>query len=163
MPLSINFGNTFISISLNISDIELEEDSNMDESENFNINIQIYLTFEREYKEFIVIGVNLNTVKKDSEEYLYKEDDLYLEFNNIGYNGIIWINCIYDCYGFYLRFKAINNFFFKTIFKPIRKTYREEKTRHWIFTTKIAMYRTFILSFEHPPMYIKERIILERC
>ncbi len=38
--LSINFENTFILISLNISDIEPEEeDSDIDELENFNIDI----------------------------------------------------------------------------------------------------------------------------
>jgi len=47
------------------------------------------LVSKGEYKEFIVIGVNLNTVRNDGEEYLYDEDDLYLEFNNIGYNSII--------------------------------------------------------------------------
>ncbi len=49
----------------------------------------MHLAFEREYEEFTIIGVNLSTVKKDNEEYLYDEDDLYLEFNNVGYNSII--------------------------------------------------------------------------
>ncbi len=37
--LSIDFGNIFILISLNASDIELKEDSNIDKLKNFNINI----------------------------------------------------------------------------------------------------------------------------
>ena len=49
----------------------------------------MYLTPERKYKEFTVIGVNLNTVRNNSEEHLYNEDDLYLEFNNTGHNNII--------------------------------------------------------------------------
>ncbi len=67
MLLSFNFKNVFISISLNILDIKAEEDSNTNESENFNIGIQTYLIFERKYKEFIVIRVNFNIVKKDDE------------------------------------------------------------------------------------------------
>ena len=86
--LFINFGNIFISIFLDILDIEAEEDLDTDESENFNVDIQIYLAFEREYKEFIVIRVNLNTVRNDDEEYLYNENDLYFEPNNIGYDNI---------------------------------------------------------------------------
>ncbi len=35
----IDFGNVFISISLNISDIELEEDSDINESEELNTDI----------------------------------------------------------------------------------------------------------------------------
>ncbi len=49
----------------------------------------MYLTSKGEYKEFTVIGVNFNIVKEDSNEYLYKKDDLYLEFNNAGYDSII--------------------------------------------------------------------------
>ncbi len=45
--------------------------------------------FEREYKEFIIIRVNLSIIKNDNEEYLYNEDDLYLKSNNTGYNDII--------------------------------------------------------------------------
>ena len=45
--------------------------------------------FEEEYEEFTVIKINLNTVKNNGEEYLYDEDDLYLEFNNAGYNNIV--------------------------------------------------------------------------
>ncbi len=37
--LFINFGNIFVSIPLNISDIEIEEDSDINELENFNIDI----------------------------------------------------------------------------------------------------------------------------
>jgi len=43
------------------------------------------LIFEKEYKEFTVIEVNLSIVKRDNEEYLYDEDDLYFEPNNVGY------------------------------------------------------------------------------
>jgi len=37
--LSFDFGNVFISILLNISDIEVEEDSNINKLENFNIGV----------------------------------------------------------------------------------------------------------------------------
>ena len=89
MPSLINFRNTFISISLNVSNIELEEDSDIDELKNFNISIQIYLVFERKHKEFTVIEVNFNITKNNNEKHLYNEDNLYFEFNNIGYNSII--------------------------------------------------------------------------
>ena len=89
MLLFINIRNIFILIPLNISNIEPKEDLDTDELKNFNINVQIHLTFEKEYKEFIVIRVNLNTIKKDGEKHLYNKDDLYLESNNIRYNGII--------------------------------------------------------------------------
>src|SRR6266566_3755273 len=72
------------------------------------------------------------------------------------------MNYIYNYYVFYLRPKATNNFFPKTIFKSIKKAYKEEKTRHWIFTTKTTIYKTFIPSFKHPPIYIKERATLKR-
>ncbi len=72
------------------------------------------------------------------------------------------MNCIYNYCIFYLKPKATNNFFFKTIFKPIKKTYKEEKTKHWIFIIKTTIYKTFILSFEYPSIYIKEETILER-
>ncbi len=49
----------------------------------------MYLTFKKEYEEFIVIEINFNTARKDSEEHPYKKDDLYFELNNIGYNNII--------------------------------------------------------------------------
>ncbi len=39
MSLPLDFGNVFISISLNISDIEIEEDLDIDKLENFNINV----------------------------------------------------------------------------------------------------------------------------
>ncbi len=39
MSLSFDFGNVFISISLNTSDIEVEKDSDIDKLENFNIGI----------------------------------------------------------------------------------------------------------------------------
>ncbi len=37
--LPINFGDMFISIFLDTSDIEVEEDSNIDESKNFNVDV----------------------------------------------------------------------------------------------------------------------------
>ena len=37
------------------------------------------------------------------------------------------MNYIYNYYIFYLRFKTINNFFPKTIFRSIKKAYKEEK------------------------------------
>ncbi len=49
----------------------------------------MYLAFEKEHKEFIVIKINFNTVKNNDEEYLYNEDNLYFESNNVGYNNII--------------------------------------------------------------------------
>jgi len=39
MLFSIDFGNVFILISLNVSNIELEEDLDIDESEEFNIGV----------------------------------------------------------------------------------------------------------------------------
>jgi len=49
----------------------------------------MHLVFEEEYEEFTVIRVNFNIVKNDSEEYLYDENNLYFESNNVGYNDII--------------------------------------------------------------------------
>ncbi len=121
MLLSFDFKNIYISIFLNVFDIEIEEDLDIDESENFNMDVQIYLVFEGEYEEFIVIKVNFNIVKNNDKEYLYKEDDLYFESNNVRYNSIIQMNYIYDYYIFYLGFKAIYNFFFKVIFRSIKK------------------------------------------
>ncbi len=89
MLFSINFGNIFVSIPLDILDIEAEEDSDINELENFNINIQIYLAFKGEYKEFTVIKVNFNIIKRDNEEHSYNKDNLYFEFNNIEYHNII--------------------------------------------------------------------------
>ncbi len=162
MLFLINFKNTFISISLDILDIEVKEDSDIDESKNFNIDVQTYLTFKGEYEEFIVIRINFNIIKRDNKEHFYNEDDLYFESNNIGHYSIIQMNYIYNYYIFYLRFKAINNFFFKIIFKSMKKVYREEETKHQIFITKTTIYRTFILSLEHPLIYIKKETILER-
>ncbi len=161
-PLSFDFGNAFISISLNISNIEAKEDSNTNDSENFNINIQTYLTFKKEYKEFIVIRVNLNIVKNDGEEYLYNEDNLYFESNNAGYNSIIQINYIYNYYAFHLGPKATYNFFPKAIFRPIKKVYREKETKYQILITRTTIYKTFISSSEHPPIYIRKRGTLKR-
>ena len=159
----IDFGNVFISTPLNISDIEPEEDLDTDKSEEFNTDIQIYLTPEKEHKEFTVIDVNLNTAKNDDEEYLYEEDDPYFEPNNAGYHDIIQISCIYDYCIFHLGSKAINNFFLRAMFKPIKKAYIEEETRYQILTIKIAMYGTFILSLKHLPICMKERVTLKRC
>jgi len=39
----------------------------------------MYLTFEEEYKRFIVIRVNLSIIRRDDEKYLYNEDNLYLD------------------------------------------------------------------------------------
>ncbi len=39
MLLFFNFGNVFILIPLDISNIKAEEDSDIDKSENFNINV----------------------------------------------------------------------------------------------------------------------------
>ena len=47
------------------------------------------MVFEGEYEEFIVIEVNLNTIRRDDKEHFYNKDDLYFEFNNIEYNDII--------------------------------------------------------------------------
>ena len=49
----------------------------------------MYLAPEGEYKEFTVIKVNFNIIRRDGKEYLYKENDLYFEFNNVRYNDII--------------------------------------------------------------------------
>ncbi len=107
------------------------------------------------------MGINLNTTRKDNEEYLYNKDNLYLEPNNVEHHSIVWMSYIYNYYIFYLRFKTINNFFPKAIFKPIRKIYIKEEIRHWIFIIRITIYRTFTLSSEHPPIYIKEKTTLE--
>ncbi len=45
--------------------------------------------FKEKYKEFTVIKVNFNIIKKDNEKYLYNKDNFYLEFNNVKYNDII--------------------------------------------------------------------------
>ncbi len=37
------------------------------------------------------------------------------------------MNYIYNYYIFYLRFKIINNFFFKAIFRFIKKIYKKNK------------------------------------
>ena len=89
MSFLFNFGDVFVSIPLDTSDIETKKDSNIDESENFNINIQIYLTSKEKYKEFTIIKVNLNIIRNNSEEHLYNKDNFYLEPNNVEYNDII--------------------------------------------------------------------------
>jgi len=90
----------------------------------------MYLTFKKEYKEFIVIKVNFNIVRNNGEEHLYNKNDFYFESNNVGYNDIIWMNYIYDYCTFHLGFKAIYNFFSKVIFRSIKKIYKEEKTKY---------------------------------
>ena len=125
-----NLENIFVTIPLDISDIELKEDLDIDESKNFNTDIQTYLTFKREHKKFTIIKVNLNIARENNKEHLYNKNDLYLELNNIGYNNIIQINCIYNYYTFYLKLKTTNNFFFKTMFKPIKKIYKKQKTKY---------------------------------
>jgi len=72
------------------------------------------------------------------------------------------MNYIYNYYIFYLKFKIINNFFSKVIFRFIRKIYTKEETKHWIFIIKITIYRTFISLFEYSLIYIKEEAMLER-
>ncbi len=121
----------------------------------------MYLASEGEHEEFIVININLNTIRNDSEEHLHKENDLYLEPNNIGYYNIIWMNCIYNYCAFHLRPKTTNNFFSKTIFKPMKKMYTFEETEHWILTARTTIYGTFIPSPKHPPIYTKEGAILK--
>ncbi len=135
MLLSIDFGNTFISVSLNTLDIKLKEDSDIDELKKFNVDVQIYLVSEGEYEEFIMIDVNLSTIKNDDEEYLYEEDDLYFKPNNVRYYGIIQMNYIYDYYAFHLRPKAINNFFSRVMFKSIKKIYIFKEIEYWIFNS----------------------------
>src|SRR6266566_6153952 len=51
----------------------------------------------------------------------------------------------------------IRSFFFKTMFRPIKKAYIEEETRHWILITRTTIYKTFILSLKYPSIYIKKR------
>ncbi len=75
ISFSINFGNIFASIPLNILDIETEKNSDIDESENFNANIQIYLALEKEYEEFIIIGINLNIIKRNSKKHPYNKNN----------------------------------------------------------------------------------------
>ena len=123
MPFLINFENMFILIFLNILNIEVEEDSDINELENFNIGIQIHLASKEEYEEFTIIRINFNIIRENDKEYPCNEDDFYFEFNNIGYNRIIQMNCIYNYYILHLRFKVTNNFFFKTMFRFIKKVY----------------------------------------
>ena len=158
----ISFGNIFATISLDILNIEVEKDSDINKSENFNIDIQIYLAFKKEYKEFTIIKISLNTVKKDDKEYLYNKNNLYFEFNNIKHHNIIQMNCIYNYCTFYLGFKTINNFFLRIIFKLFKKAYKKEKTKYQIFTIKTIIYGTFISLFKYLSIYIKEEAILER-
>ncbi len=162
MSFPFNFENIFISIPLDISNIEAEKDSDIDELENFNIDIQIYLAFKRKHKEFTIIKVNFNIIKKDNEEHPYEENDPYLKPNNTRHYNITQMNYIYNYYIFHLKPKATNNFFSKTIFKLIKKIYKEKKTRCQIFTTRTTIYRTFTLSFEYPSIYIKEKTTLKR-
>ncbi len=73
MLFLFNFGNIFVIISLNILNIELIEDLNKDKLKNFNIRIQIYLMFKREYKEFIIIKINLNIIKRNNKNFFIKK------------------------------------------------------------------------------------------
>ncbi len=73
------------------------------------------------------------------------------------------MNYIYNYCILYLKPKTTYNFFSKAIFKPIRKTYKEEETRHLILTIRIAIYGTFTLLLKYPPIYIKKEATLERC
>ncbi len=163
MIFPIDFGNVFILISLNILDIESEEETDINKLEEFNIGVQTYLALEREYEEFTMMGINLSTTKNDSEEHLYNEDNPYFEPNNAGYHSIIQISYIYNYCVFYLRFKIINNFFSRAIFRLIRKVYIFEETEHWIFTIRTTIYKIFISSLEHFLIYIKDETILKRC
>ncbi len=49
----------------------------------------MHLAFKRKHEEFIVIRINLNIVKNNSEKHLYDKNDFYFESNNIGYDSII--------------------------------------------------------------------------
>ncbi len=49
----------------------------------------MHLVPKEKHEEFTVIRVNLNTIRRDSKEHLYNENDLYLESNNIGYYSIV--------------------------------------------------------------------------
>ncbi len=42
---------------------------------------------KEKYKEFTIIGINFNIIREDKEKYLYNEDNLYFEFNNIEYDS----------------------------------------------------------------------------
>ncbi len=159
----IDFGNAFTSVSLNVSNIEPEENSDIDKSEEFNIDIQIYLAFKKKYKEFIIMDINLNITRNDNEEHLYKEDDPYLELNNVEYHNIIQMNYIYNYCTFYLKPKATNNFFLKAMFKLIKRIYTFEETEYWILIIRTTMYRIFTSSSEHPPIYIKKGATLKGC
>jgi len=44
----------------------------------------------------------------------------------------------------------------------MKKVYWKEETKYWIFIIRIAIYRTFILSFKYPSIYIKKEVILKR-
>ncbi len=72
------------------------------------------------------------------------------------------MNYIYNYYIFHLKSKTTYNFFFKTMFKLIKKVYKEEETRYWILIIRTTIYEIFILSSKYPPIYIKEEATLER-
>ena len=48
------------------------------------------------------------------------------------------------------------------MFKPIKKAYTFEEIENWILITRTTMYKTFISSLEHPPIYIKKKNYIER-
>jgi hypothetical protein len=118
---------------------------------------------EGEYKEFIVGGVNLNTVRNDDEERPYKEDDPYFEPNNAGYYGIVWMNYIYNYCAIYLGPKATNNFFPRPTSRSLQKAYKEDEIKHWILASRIATYTIFILSLEYLSICLKKGATLEEC
>ncbi len=45
----------------------------------------------------------------------------------------------------------------------MKRVYTFEEIEYWIFTIRTTIYGTFILSFEHPPIYIKEEAMLKGC
>ncbi len=47
------------------------------------------------------------------------------------------------------------------MFRFIKKIYTKEEMRHWILIIRTAIYRTFILSFKHFPIYKKKAILKE--
>ena len=89
LPLLFSFGEPLSQFSIpNVLDIEEELESGTDDSEDFNVGEWVHFVPKREYEEFIVGGVNLNTARNDGEERSYKEDDPYLEPNNAGHYDI---------------------------------------------------------------------------
>ncbi len=48
------------------------------------------------------------------------------------------------------------------MFRFIKKMYKEEETRYWIFIIRTTIYKIFILSFKYLLIYIKEETIVIR-